>query len=143
MTPVQRDDQLVGRHLAALDGALAQLRRHAGHPIALLSSSLDEQWAVERGLQVCSQNCIDIATHLAASAGHNPTNYASAIDLLVPMRILDSAFAARFRSVAGFRNLLVHGYLEVDLSRLHKLLNERLEDFEEFAARVRGALHEE
>jgi hypothetical protein len=29
------------------------------------------------------------------------------------------------------------------LSRLHKLLNERLEDFEEFAARVRGALHEE
>jgi hypothetical protein len=27
MTPVQRDDQLVRRHLGALDGALAQLRQ--------------------------------------------------------------------------------------------------------------------
>jgi hypothetical protein len=51
MTPVRRDEQLVRRHLEALDGALAQLRRHAGHPLALLNASLDEQWAVERGLQ--------------------------------------------------------------------------------------------
>jgi len=80
MTPARRDEQLVRRHLEALDGALAQLRRHAGHPLALLRTSLDEQWAVERGLQVCAQNCIDIATHLAASAGHSPTDYASAID---------------------------------------------------------------
>ena len=143
MTPLQKDEQLVRRHLSALDGALAQVRRHAGRPLALLSTDLDEQWAVERGLQVCAQNCIDIATHLAAGAGHNPTDYASAIDALVPMGILDPAFATRFRAVAGFRNLLVHGYLEVDLARLHHLLNERLEDFAEFAARVRNTLSEE
>lgn len=125
------------------DGALAQVRRHAGRPLAILSTDLDEQWAVERGLQVCAQNCIDIATHLAASAGRNPTDYASAIDALVPMGILDPAFTARFRAVAGFRNLLVHGYLEVDLSRLHQLLNERLEDFAEFAARVQDSLRKE
>ena len=142
MTPVQKDDQLVRRHLATLDSALVQLRRHTGRPLASLSTNLDEQWAVEHGLQVCAQNCIDIATHLAASAGHNPTDYSSAIDALVPMGILDPAFAARFRTVAGFRNLLVHGYLEVDLSRLHQILNERLEDFVEFAVRVRGSLHE-
>jgi uncharacterized protein YutE (UPF0331/DUF86 family) len=58
-----------------------------------------------------------LATHFAASAGHSPTDYASAIDSLVPMKILDPDFSARFRAVAGFRNLLVHGYLEVDLSR--------------------------
>jgi uncharacterized protein YutE (UPF0331/DUF86 family) len=61
MTPVERDDQLVRRHLAALDTALAQLRRHAGKPVALLASNLDERWAVERGLLVCAQSCIDIA----------------------------------------------------------------------------------
>ena len=142
MTPVQRDEQLIRRHLAALDGALAQVRRHAGRPLALLSTDLDERWAVERGLQVCAQNCIDIATHLATSAGHNLTDYASAIDALVPMGILDPDFGARFRAVAGFRNLLVHGYLEVDLSRLHRLLNERLEDFVQFAAQVRGGLNQ-
>ncbi len=142
MTPVQRDHQLIRRHLAALDGALSQLRRHVGRPVALLMAELDERWAVERGLLVCAQNCIDIATHLAASAGQNPTDYASAIDALVPMGILDPTFATRFRAVAGFRNLLVHGYLEVDLSRLHHLLNERLDDFVEFAAHIRAALGE-
>jgi uncharacterized protein YutE (UPF0331/DUF86 family) len=142
MTPVQRDEQLVHRHLAALDGALAQVRRHAGRPLAVLSADLDERWAVERGLQVCAQNCIDIATHLATSAGHSLTDYASAIDALVPLGILDPAFAARFRAVAGFRNLLVHGYLDVDLARLHLLLNERLEDFAQFATRIRGSLND-
>jgi len=140
MTPIQRDTELVRRHLAALDTALAQLRRHTGHPLAVLTSSLDERWAVERGLLVCAQNCIDMATHLAASAGHNLPDYTSAIDALVPMGVLDPDFATRFRAVAGFRNLLVHGYMEVDLSRLHHLLNDRLEDFAVFAARVRSAL---
>jgi uncharacterized protein YutE (UPF0331/DUF86 family) len=140
MTPGQTDTELVCRHLAALDGALVQLRRHAGKPIALLRADLDEQWAVERGMQVCAQNCVDIATHLAAKAGQNPTDYASALDALVPMGILNPVFAARFRSVAGFRNLLVHGYLEIDLVRLHQALNEHLEDFIEFAACIRSAV---
>jgi uncharacterized protein YutE (UPF0331/DUF86 family) len=38
--------------------------------------------------------------------------------------------------VAGFRNVIVHGYLEVDVGMVHRLLNERLEDFAEFARGV-------
>ena len=45
-----------------------------------------------------------------------------------------------FRNVAGFRNVLVHGYLDVDLDVLHRLLHERLGDFEIFAARVESYL---
>jgi len=142
MTPVERDLQLIRRHLAALDGALTQLRRHTGRPLALLSSDLDERWAVERGLQVCAQNCIDLATHLTASAGQSPNDYGSAIDALVPLGVLDPAFASRFRAVAGFRNVLVHAYLEIDLARMHQLLNQRLDDFAKFAAEIRRALGE-
>jgi len=93
MSPGQMDEQLIRRHLATLDGALAQLRKHAGQPRDVLLANLDERWAVERGLQVCAQNCIDIASHLAASAGHNLVDYASAIDALVPMGVLDPSFA--------------------------------------------------
>ena len=49
-------------------------------------------------------------------------------------------FASQFRSVAGFRNILVHGYLEVDLELLHLMLSERLGDFETFAAHVEAYL---
>jgi uncharacterized protein YutE (UPF0331/DUF86 family) len=63
-------------------------------------------------------------------------DYASAIDELGALGILPREFADRFRPMAGFRNVLVHGYLEVDVARLHDILNERLGDFVEFAGHV-------
>ncbi len=45
---------------------------------------------------------------------------------------LDPALVRR-PSVAGFRNVIVHGYLEIDVALLHWLLNELLEDFSAFA----------
>ena len=35
----------------------------------MLATKRDELWSVERGLQLCAQNVLDIATHIAASAG--------------------------------------------------------------------------
>ena len=63
-------------------------------------------------------------------------DYATAIDHLAETGILPARFADRFRGVAGFRNVIVHGYLEVDLEVVHRVLNERLDDFAEFAQRV-------
>ena len=136
MSPGKIDTQTVRRHLAGLHTALAQLRRHAGRPVALLQTDLDELWTVERGLQLCAQNALDLATHIAASAGRDVPDYASAFDALAAVGVLDSVFASRFRAMAGFRNLLVHGYIEVDVPRVHQLLNQRLDDFAEFAARI-------
>ena len=142
MSPGQLDPAVVRRHLLALDAAVARLRTHAGKPIDALRGDQDELWAVERGLQLCAQNCVDLATHLAASAGHDVVDYASAIDRLADLGALPGAFAARFRAVAGLRNILVHGYLQVDLGKLHALLNTRLDDFVELAAHLEAYLRQ-
>ncbi len=136
MSPGQADAAVIRRHLLALDEAVQQLQHHAGRPLAMLSSDPDERWTVERGLQLCAQNALDIATHLAASAGRDAPDYASAIDVLADLGILPAEFALRFRGVAGFRNVLVHGYLAVNLARVHALLNSGLGDFVEFARLV-------
>ena len=136
MSPGELDVAVVRRHLLALDHALQTLRHHQGRPIDALRSDPDERWAVERGLQLCTQNVLDVATHLAASAGRDVPDYATAIDHLAEMDILPASFADRFRGVAGFRNVIVHGYLDVDLEVVHRVLNERLDDFGEFARRV-------
>jgi uncharacterized protein YutE (UPF0331/DUF86 family) len=136
LTPGDLDAALVRRHLLALDEALQSLRRHRGKPLELLIEDRDELWAVERGLQLCAQNALDVATHIAASAGRDVPDYAAAIDRLGELGVLSRDFAAQFRSVAGFRNVIVHGYLEVDRATVHRLLNERLEDFVEFARSV-------
>ena len=135
MTPGATDTRIVRRHLIALRRAIEELERHTGEPIEALDD-WDELRTVERGLQLAAQNALDIATHLVAGAGCDVADYASAIDTLVTLGILDRDFAATFRSVAGFRNILVHGYLEVDLEIVHGVLNGRLGEFASFADAV-------
>jgi len=139
VSPGHPDRTLVERHLYALEAAVLQLRRHAGKPLEALQD-LDEAWAVQRGLQLCAQNALDVATHLLAGAGRDAPDYASALDGLGALGVLSPALLARFRGVAGFRNILVHGYLELDLRRVHAVLNERLDDFGEYASAVRSYL---
>ena len=133
MSPGRADSSVVRRHLAALREALANLRRHAGATSETLRANMDLRWTVEHGLQLCAQNAIDIATHLAATAGLDASDYASAIDRLTGMGVLPAAFGARFRRIAGLRNVLVHDYIEVDLDVVARVLDENLDDFEEFA----------
>jgi uncharacterized protein YutE (UPF0331/DUF86 family) len=136
MSPGELDAAVVRRHLLALDQALQVLRRHQGRLVDALQSDREERWVVERGLQLCTQNVLDVATHVAASAGLDVPDYGTAIDRLGELGVLSAEFATRFRPVAGFRNVIVHGYLEVDLAIVHRLLNERLDDFVEFARQV-------
>jgi uncharacterized protein YutE (UPF0331/DUF86 family) len=75
-----------------------------------------------------------------ASAGRDAADYATAIDVLSDLAILPAAFARRFRGIAGFRNILVHGYLGVDVARVLQLLNAGLDDFVEFARHVEAHL---
>lgn len=133
MSPGRTDVSVVRRHLASLREALANLRRHSGSTPEMLHADMDLRWTVEHGLQLCAQNAIDIATHLTTSAGREASDYASAIDRLTAMGVLPGVFGARFRQIAGFRNVLVHDYIEVDLDVVARVLGENLDDFEEFA----------
>lgn len=108
----------------------------------MLRADMDLRWTVEHGLQLCAQNAIDIATHLATTAGLDASDYASAIDRLTGMNVLPSAFGTRFRQIAGFRNVLVHDYIEVDLEVVCTVLAERLDEFREFARLVERHLDE-
>jgi uncharacterized protein YutE (UPF0331/DUF86 family) len=140
MTPGHPDAAVVRRHLFAIDAALQQLRQHQGRPAAELSRDPDRLWAVERGLQLCAQNALDVSTHLAAASGRDVADYASAIDTLASLGILPEDFTRRFRGIAGFRNVIVHGYLELDLSIVHGLLESGLDDFVTFARHVNAYL---
>ena len=95
MTPGSIDPAVIRRHLFGIDESLQILRRHQGKPVEALAENAEERWIVERGLQLCAQNALDIATHLAASAGHDVTDYAAAIDRLADLMILPQPFPIR------------------------------------------------
>lgn len=132
--------QLLRRHLPALDQALGHLQAHVGRDIQQLEQDISERWTVERGLQLCVQNVLDIATHLSASAGHDVSDYASSIDQLGTLGILPAELARDLRPLAGFRNALVHGYLQVDVRRVHAVLNQHLGQLRDFARHIEAHL---
>ena len=142
VTPGRADRRVLNRHLIALRQVLAALRRHAGVSPQSLRADSDLRWIIERGLQLCAQNALDISSHIASAAGLDPATYGSSIDCLVEANVLPAQFGERFRGVAGFRNVLVHGYLDVDLELIASLLRESLDDFEEFARHVERWLAE-
>ena len=64
----------------------------------------------------------------------------AASDRLAEIAVLSPEFALRLRPIAGFRNVLVHGYLQVDLDVLERVLREKLTDLEDFALQVEAYL---
>lgn len=136
MTAGRADPLVVRRHVAALREALGHLQAYSGRSAEELRRSAELRWAVERGLQLCMQNALDIATHIAAASGLDSPDYASAIDRLAELSVLPADFAAHLRPLAGFRNVLVHGYLRVDMSIVERVLREELKNLEAFARHV-------
>lgn len=136
MTLGRVDPVVLRRHLAALREAMAGLRKHTGHTTQELAANTDLRWMIERGLQLCAQNVLDIATHITSAAGLDSADYASAIDRLAELQVVSIDFAGRLRGIAGFRNVLVHGYLRVDLEIVQTILSARLPELEQFARDV-------
>ena len=136
MTRGRPNPSVVRRHLTALRLAVGNLRQHSGTTADQLGENSDLRWLVERGLQLCTQNALDIATHLTLSAGLDAPDYTTAIDRLAEMGVLPDDFALHFRNMAGFRNVLVHSYLDIDLDVIAQVLGQQLDDFETFARHI-------
>lgn len=93
--------------------------------------------AAERNFQVAIQAALDIASLiLAHQTTILPKEYKDLFPALAQIGVLPADFAQRLVAMAKFRNVLVHLYLEVDLHRLYRYLQENLDDFEVFARYV-------
>lgn len=74
---------------------------------------------VERHLQLAVQATIGLALHrVAEESSITPETYGGAFDALADRGQLSASLAERLRDAAGLRNVLVHGYLDVDVDRL-------------------------
>jgi uncharacterized protein YutE (UPF0331/DUF86 family) len=113
------DVSLLRRRLRALERYVRVLRelRARGRHAFLTDEAVQDR--VERNAQLAAQTCTDVALHIvAASGGASPETYAGALRALADLGITTSDLADRLGGAVRLRNLLVHGYLEVDHGRL-------------------------
>lgn len=97
------------------------------------AAELRSRLAAEHAVQLAVQICIDIGAHLIAELGlETPSDYRGVFSSLGPAG-LDAGLVDRLADAAGMRNILVHGYLEVDDEIVWAALD-RLDDLRDFAA---------
>ena len=91
----------------------------------------------ERYLQLAIQRVLDISNHIVADMRLNlPSENKELFQLLANQKILSAALSKRLTAMAGFRNILVHEYLEIDRRRVYATLKNDLPDFEKFIRAV-------
>jgi len=88
-------------------------------------------------VQAAAQASIDLANHVVASEGWRvPRDYGDAFTVLAEHDVISPDLAARFRALAGLRDLLVHLYDDVDDERVARAVREGLGDFARLGAAV-------
>jgi len=93
--------------------------------------------SAERDFQIAIQAALDIGSLiLADQRAMIPKRYSDIFPALAEISVLPAGFAQKLVGMAKFRNVLVHLYLEVDLKRVYRYLQENLDDFETFARYV-------
>ena len=135
------DPQLLAKKLALIETCVAELRRLARPE--LLETDVREERFVEHTLQIAIQAAQDVASHIVSDErlGEPRTNR-ELIDLLLRGGWLTESVVIPLSQMVGFRNVLVHGYGDVDLSVVKDILDHRLDDLLQFAATVRARVPE-
>ena len=99
--------------------------------------------AAKYRLVVAAEGAISICTHLAARlASKTPDSYAQCFEILAAAGILTIDLAQSMGNMARFRNLLVHGYADVDDGRVWEFLQADLDDLNTYLSQVCHALGE-
>ena len=95
------------------------------------------QTIVERKLQLAIQACMDIASYLIGQLGLTALDEPHNIFAVLGQEgVISRELAGRMVGMVRFRNILVHDYLEIDATIVHRNLTEELEDFDQFSQEI-------
>jgi uncharacterized protein YutE (UPF0331/DUF86 family) len=129
---------------------LANLRRHLDHlqelrPRVRGAESLEQDLSLHNDvlfslLTVC-QLVIDVAGELAARRGDRFEDYTTAVRSLSRDDRFSAEVVSELERLPGFRNVVIHEYVALDLSRVVDALD-RLEPVEQFLQVVRKIAEE-
>lgn len=100
-----------------------------GNPEAIRSARYAFIVLIEAAVSICNHLCSRIARKA-------PSSYGDCFLMLADSRVLSRELAVRLAKMAGFRNLLVHGYAKIDDGRMLDIMRRDIDDLEEYLAQI-------
>jgi len=103
-----------------------------------------EYYAALNHIQIALQSCIDIAKHIIAVKNlERPKEIRDSFTILSRHKILSRELAEKFVQATSVRNILVHGYEDIDPHKIHSIIQNDLPDFEQFVVELGEYLKKE
>ena len=131
--------EAIRERLLRLEDVISRLEDLGRLEASQLRADFRDAWAVERGLQLASEIVFDIGNHiLSAHYGKSAQDYEDIIAQLGAMGVTSASTGEGLKGLGGFRNILVHGYLQLDLDRVVAHLRDAPTRFSAFNHDVRA-----
>ena len=133
------DPELIAKKLALIETSVRELQTLAR--TEEIASDIREQRFVEHTLQIAIQAALDAASHVVSDDRlGEPVSYRELFDLLEKADYIPADLARELERMAGFRNVLVHGYDDVDVAIVRDIVDNRLSDLLRFVDCIRARL---
>jgi uncharacterized protein YutE (UPF0331/DUF86 family) len=128
-------DDVILAKAAVIERSVARVREeHAGDD-ANLTDDITRQDSIVLNLQRACEASIDLAMHLVRLGKLGvPQDSREAFSLLAEAAKLDGELADGLMKMVGFRNIAVHGYTELSLDVVTKIIRDDLDVFLEFSS---------
>lgn len=121
--------EVIRRRLEAVSENLEVLERLAQYEEDEFIADPEHYGSAERFLQLALEALLDMGSHTIADSDLGTVNQSRDIPRLFREHgYIDRALEEKWLRMIGFRNILVHAYLQLDRKRVHKVLRQNLED---------------
>ncbi|WP_025322885.1 type VII toxin-antitoxin system HepT family RNase toxin [Deferrisoma camini] len=135
------DVALAHRLLALIEGYLGDLTVLGDLTFEEYRDDVRTRRFAERTLQIAIEACLDLGQHILADEGWGePQTNREVFRLLTKHGVLDEDLGRRIEPMAGFRNLIVHNYGDIDDFLVYGILRDRVGDIQRFCRAVRRFL---
>jgi uncharacterized protein YutE (UPF0331/DUF86 family) len=127
-------DEILQRKAATLERCVARVRdKYRGNEPAF-ETDVDLQDIIVLNLQRACQTAIDMALRLGRLRRLAfPSDTAEIFRILAKAGLIDRELASSLARMVGFRNVAVHEYQELDLTKVRRIIEHRLDDLLAFS----------
>ncbi len=127
------DRDVVLNRIKHLEDNINYLKKINNFNQETFSSSQDVYYRFERALHLAIEAVLDLGNHLIADQNlEAPDSNKDIFRILFRNEIIDEDLKESLVKMAGFRNILVHDYLDLDRELEYKIIKNNIDDIKEF-----------
>jgi uncharacterized protein YutE (UPF0331/DUF86 family) len=124
--------EVVRKRLNKIDECLAVLQRLQRYGRDEFLSDPERYGSAERFLHLAIEALLDMGNHVIADEGLGVVDWYSDVPrIFLEKGLISSELSEKWIRMIGFRNTLVHGYMDVDRTIVYEVLQNGLGDIEE------------